>query len=117
MQFLMNSQEHINEALAMKKSLKRKQREVADSDYLKEELLRKETTTMRPKAQTLGSQSQKKNICTKICTKMQFIKYNTGMRVLSKETQSSHKMVNVHGILLMLLAVFAFCVFLVRNSV
>jgi hypothetical protein len=83
------------------------------NDTLQEELIAKERT-MHPVGKPLGSNNR--TICKKICAKMQFIKYQTGMRIFVSEDHSAYKMVTLHGIILMLLAIFAFWVMIIKSG-
>lgn len=58
----------------------------------------------------------RKGICYRVFYKMQFIKYRTGMRIFSQDTESEYRMMNWYGILLLIISIFTFVFFIVESS-
>jgi hypothetical protein len=71
---------------------------------------------LHPVGKTLGTEKLKKGVCHKIFYKMQFIKYNTGMRIYSNQGPSQYKLMTYEGILLLIFTIAALVCFIIDAS-
>ena len=72
-----------------------------------------EPKKLHPVGETLGQ--AKKGICNKIFHKIQFVKFEPGMRIFSHETTSEHKMLNCYGFGLMMVMILVFFAFFLES--
>lgn len=71
---------------------------------------------LNPEGKSPKKDNYKKRVCYKLCYKMQFIKYNTGMRIFSKHGSSEYRMMTYEGMILLLFSIFALICFFIDSS-
>ena len=108
MQFLLNSSQRIDEAHKMKRHIKTKKK-IADRDY-------KPVVPIEKPIPVAPLGHNRKGVCHRTLHKIQFIRYQTGMRIFINETFNEYRMITCHGFMLMVLTLFLFFAFFLESS-